>query len=323
MSHAIFVFLGEPFQREQAIKEKVQLLQASESLGQLVFEGAKLAVPQLQEALFSPSLFEPGRWVLIRQAHELADIEGLLKILAKPLPPGVYLLLDFDKLDKRGALFKWLKANAQLAEFAALDRRTLPGKIKDLLSEKNVKLSSDAFQYLVTTLPADLLHIQNEVKKLSLFQTNSPLTLEQVQGLVFGGQQANVFQFFDTLGSRKAGALGQFKQLLESGEEPSKLYYMLVGHIRGLLTIKSLQDEGLSQQEIAKQSGLAPWMVTRRLAQVKQWTQVELIDAIHLLYEHDVLIKQGQSDAESSLLQLILTWVGGRSRKRPAPTSSA
>jgi DNA polymerase-3 subunit delta len=255
-------------------------------------------------------LFEPGRWVLIRQSHEFSDTEALLKLLEKQLPPSVYLLLDFEKLDKRSALYKWLKANAGLAEFAALDRRTLPGKIKDLLGEKKVKLSAEAFQYLSTAVQPDLMHLQNEVHKLSLYPSKEPLTLEEVQGLMFGGQQANVFQFFDTLGARNPAALGQFKQLLESGEEASKLFYMLISHIRSLLMLKSLQDQGLSQAEVAKQSGLAPWMVSRRLSQTQKWTQVALVDTIHQLHDYDVAIKTGRNDAESVLLELILNWVG-------------
>jgi DNA polymerase-3 subunit delta len=313
VSQAVHVFLGEPFLREQAIKEKIQSLEAKESLGKFAFEGAKLDVAQLQEAVFAPSLFEPGRWVLIRQAHEFPDAEALLKLLEKQLPPSVYVLLDFEKLDKRSALYKWLKSNAELAEFAALDRRTLPGKIKDLLSQRKVKLSAEAFQYLSTTVQPDLMQLQNEIHKLSLFPSKEPLTLEEVQGLMFGGQQANVFQFFDTLGARNPRALGQFKQLRESGEEASKLYFMLASHIRSLLMLKSLQDQGLSQAEVAKQSGLAPWMVTRRLPQTQKWTQAALVDAVHRLHNDDAAIKTGRNDAESALLELILTWVGRQS----------
>jgi len=303
----IHVFLGEPFQREEAIRETIKVLESKQELGKYSFEGHKLAVAGLQEALFAPSLFEPGRWVWLRHADEF-DAAMLLKLLEKNIPPEVHFLIDLEKLDKRSGLYKWLKANAKLNDFAALDRRTLPGKIKSMLQEKKVKLSSDAFQYLTTTLPPDLMHIGQEIKKLKLFARNEELKLEQVQGLLFGGQQANVFQFFDLLGERKPQALPHLKKLLESGEEPSKLFYMLVNHIRSLLMIKALQSERLSPPDIAKRSGLAPWMLNRRLQQANRWSLEELIQALQQLQEKDVQFKRGQSDPEDALLILILRW---------------
>ncbi len=303
----IQVFLGEPFQREQAIKDTIEKLESNATLGKYSLEGHKLAVSELQQALFSPSLFEPGRWVWLRHADEF-DAATLLKLLEKNVPPEVHLLIDMEKLDKRSGLYKWLKANAKLNEFAALDRRTLPGKIKSMLQESKVKLSSDAFQYLSTTLPPDLMHIGQEVKKLKLFAKNDELNLEQVQGLLFGGQQANVFQFFDLIGERKPQALPHLRQLLESGEEPSKLFYMLVNHIRSLLLIKALQSEGVRPPDIAKQSGSAPWMVNRRLQQASRWSLEELMQALQQLQEKDVQFKRGQSDPEDALLILILRW---------------
>lgn len=303
----IQVFLGEPFQREQAIKETIEALESKEELGKYSFEGHKLAVAELQEALFAPSLFEPGRWVWLRHADEF-DAATLLGLLEKNIPPEVHFLIDLEKLDKRSGLFKWLKSNANINEFAALDRRTLPGKIKSMLNEKKVNIRSDAFQYLTTTLPPDLVQIGQEIKKLKLFAKNNELTLEQVQGLLFGGQQANVFQFFDLLGERKPQALPHLRKLLESGEEASKLFFMLVNHMRSLLLIKALQSEGLRPPDIAKQSGSAPWMVNRRLQQTRQWSLEELIQVIHQLQEIDVQIKRGQNDPEDALLSLVLRW---------------
>lgn len=303
------MFLGEPFQREQARKETIQALEAQQPLGKFVFEGNKVNASELREALFAPSLFEPGRWVLIRRVDEFPDAKTLLRLLEKGLPQSVYALLDAEKFDKRSTLFKWLKAHGTLHEFAPLDRRALPGKVKALLLAKKVKISTDAFQYLLSVVPPDLLHIGHEIEKLALYASRKgELDLEDVQGLLFGAQQANVFQFFDALGARKAQALGQLTNLLGSGEEPSKLFYMLANHMRSLLLVKSLQEQGLKPPQIAKQSGLAPWMIERRLQQVRQWTQNELIEVIHRLHEEDVLFKRGQRDPEASLVSLILDW---------------
>ena len=310
MSKAVCAFLGEPFERERALKEKICALESQEPLGQFVFEGNKVSLPQLQQALFSPSLFEPGRWVLVRRADELGDPKALLALLEPGLPPHVYLALDAEKLDKRGALFKWLKTHAEVQTFAPLDRRTLPGKLKALLQSKGLTLSVEAFQHVLSVVPPDLVHVGHEVEKMALYARSEPLDLAAVQSLLFGGQQANVFQFFDMLGGRNSQALGQLEQLLQGGEEAGKLFFMLTNHVRSLLLLKALEGEGLPPTEVAKRSALAPWMVQRRLQQARQWTQDELVAALQRLQEEDVAIKRGRRDVEAALSSVVLVWTG-------------
>ncbi len=312
---AVGVYLGEPYQREQALQARIQALRARAEWGGHVLEGAAATPGALGEALFAPSLFERGRWVLVRHADE-ADPEALLGALQRPFPPDVVLLLELERLDKRGALYKWLKAHAQLHEFAPLDRRTLPGKVKALLQERGVTLTAEAFQALLAAVPPDLMRIQREVEKLALYAGKGRLELADVQGLVFGGEPANVFQCFDALGERRPHALGQFQRLLEGGEEPGKLFFMLAGHLRGLLAVKALQDEGLPPPEVARRAGLAPWLVQRRAQQARRWTQAELIEAVHQLHEADLAVKQGAS-IEVALTEVVLAWT------RLAPAEAA
>ena len=313
---AVHLFLGEPYQRQQALHETLHALEAAGSLGRLTFEGEKVSPGQLQEALFSPSLFETSRLVLIHHADEFSDWPYLTDLIQRKFPDRIYLLLEAEKLDKRSALFKALKEHGQIHEFAPLDRRTLPGKIKDMLAARKVKLNAQAFQYLVNTVPPDLPYIENEIRKISLFPRRGELDLEDVQGLLFSGQSATIFQFLDALGERKALALDQLAQLLDSGEEPGKLFFMLASHLRSLLLLKGFQQQALSPAELAQRSGMAPWLAQRRLQQVRRWTQEELMEAIHRLHDEDVLIKQGQRQPADSLTMLALEWTGALARPR-------
>lgn len=307
---AVHLFLGEPYQRQQALQEILHALEAAGSLGKLTFEGDKVTPGQLQEALFSPSLFETGRLALIHHADEFSDWAYLTTLIQRKFPHRVYLLLEAEKLDKRSALFRALKEHGQIHEFAPLDRRTLPGKIKDMLTARKVKLDARAFQYVVNTVPPDLPYIENEIRKISLFPRRGELDLEDVQGLLFSGQSTTVFQFLDALGERNALALSQLAELLDSGEEPGKLFFMLASHLRSLLLLKGFQQQALSPAELGQRSGMPPWLAQRRLQQVRRWTQEELMEAIHRLHDEDVLIKQGQRQPADSLTLLVLEWTG-------------
>jgi len=307
---AVQLFLGESLLRERAFQGAIQRLRAQPDLGAHVLEAGAATPAGLQEILFAPSLFEPGCWVLLRRADELNEPKALVALLERGLPERTYLLLEADKLDKRGALYKWIKSNGKVHEFEPLKRNTLPGQLKRLLEERGVRLEREAFQYLASAVPQDLRAVAGEVDKLALYGGGRPLGLAEVQGLVFGGQQANVFAFLDACGAREREALPLLQRLLDSGEEASKLFYMLANHVRSLLSLRSLLDEGLPQGQIAPRVGLAPWMVKRRLSQVQRWSQAELIAALNRLHKEDVRFKRGERDPDAALLALVIRWTG-------------
>jgi len=307
---AVQLFLGESLLRERAFQGAIQRLRSQADLGAHVLEAGSVTAAGLEEFLFAPSLFEPGCWVLLRRADELKDPKALVALLERGLPERTYLLLEADKLDKRGALYKWIKAHGQVHEFESLKRNTLPGQLKRLLDERGVRLDREGFQYLIGAVPQDLRAIAGEVDKLALYAQGESLGLEQVQGLAFGGQQADVFAFLDACGAREREALHLLQRLLDSGEEASKLFYMLANHMRALLAIRALLDEGLSQGQIAPRVGLAPWMVNRRIPQAKRWRQAELTEALCGLHGEDVRLKRGERDPDAALLALVIRWTG-------------
>lgn len=315
MSGQVELFLGEPFQRERAVKARLRALRAA-GLALHELEGAEAGPARLREALLAPSLLERGRVVRLRRLEELADPQALLALLERGLPLETHLLLEADKLDKRSALYKGLKRRGQLHLFEPPTRQGLPGALKRLLRERGVRLSPEAFQYLLGAVGPDLVRLAHEVDKLALYAQGRPLGLEDVQALVFGGPGAHVFAFLDACGERRAEALVLLEKLLAAGEEPSKLFFMLAGHVRSLLKLRALQAAGVAPEALAAATGLAPWLVRRRRGQVARWQQDELIAALHRLHETEVRIKRGRERPEDALVGLVLAWTGLTAARR-------
>jgi len=309
----IFLFTGDDFLRERAVRGKIAEIKENSpepDLSEVHLDGEELDNERLLEELFTPSLFAPGKLILIRRADRLPEEAGLIRLLEQGLPQGFFLLLSAEKLDRRSKLYSLIAERGEVEEFPRPDRRSLPRLVRELLREKGIELTEEALRFLLETIEPELHHLANEIEKLALYPHRGPLGLEEFQGLLFGGRGPGLFSFLEELGNRRPQALSSLRRLLNGGEEPNKLFFMIAGEVRALLAVKSLAGEGRNSQKIAAETGQYPWLVKRRLAQVENFSEDELIELIYLLHREDTRIKRGEAEPEEALHRIALAFIG-------------
>ena len=327
MGEHLYLFLGDAWRRERAIQALRRKLlgetpqpepQPQPEPRVLPLDGEDFRVEALVRALGTASLFEESVWIHVRRVEKLPDaaVKALLPHLAKPLPPGRYLVFEGEKLDKRGALYKLFAERGHVEELPAPTRRELPGFVQQMLRELGVKLPSAGVRFLLENVEGDLARFAREIEKLALYARGRgrgrPLSLEEVQALIFADKGANVFAALDALLAREPRSIGLLKAALEGGEEPTKVFYLLAAQVRRLLAVKSLAEEGLSAEAIARRTGEFPWLVKRRLGLVRRLSTQELVDLLHALHEEDVRMKRGERRPDDALWAAAWAWVFGR-----------
>ncbi len=307
----LFLFTGDDYLRERAIRRKIAELKAgSPEIDEVHLDGEGLDNEKLLEELFTSSLFAPGKLILIRRVEKLSDGAGLLKLLERGLPPGISVLLSAEKLDQRSKLYSLIAQQGEIEDFPKPDRRSLPKFVKDLLRERGVELTPEAFRFLLEMIEPELHHLANEIEKLSIYPHEGPLGVEDLKGLIFGGRGAGLFPFLEELSSRRPQALASLREILAEGEEPDRLFFMITNEVRALLAVKALAAAGKSLQEITATTGQYPWLVKRRLVQAQNFSEEELIGLIHLLHREDALIKRGEAEPEEALYKIVLAIIG-------------
>jgi len=308
----IYLFTGDSFLRERALQRKtIEIRKNSPTeLQEDHLDGEELRGGRLLEELFTPSLFAAGKLILIRRADKLHESAGLVGLLERGLPQFFFILLTAEKLDRRGKLYKLIAERGAVEDYPKPDRRSLPKLIKELLQEHEVKLTPDAFRYLLETSDLDLQRIANEAEKFSIYPHQGPLGIEELKELIFGARGPGIFRFLDELSERRPGALANLRELLGEGEDPNRIFFMIAGQVRALLAVKSLAGEGHNLKEIAAQTGQYPWLVKKRLAQVRGFSEEELIELLYLLQEEDAKIKRGAEEPEAALYRVALHFTG-------------
>jgi DNA polymerase-3 subunit delta len=302
----VFAFLGDIYLRERAARKLIAQLQQSRKYALITLEGRELTGPQMLEHVGGMSLFDDAKILYVRRADELPEPEELAERITRGLPKSVVLILDAEKLDKRSRLYKALEALGALEEFPTPDRRSLPTLVRELLAEYKVKLTPAALKYLLATVEPQPARLAKEIEKLACYSTERELDVPELRELLFGDQSESVLKWLDLVGERSPQSVKYLRELLRSGEDPNKIFFMLVSQIRGLLAVKSLAAQKKSSEEIAKELGKPPWLVGKHKAMAQNFSEEELIELLQRLHEEDVNIKTGERTPEESLFDLVL-----------------
>jgi DNA polymerase-3 subunit delta len=302
----VFAFLGDIYLRERAARKLIAQLQQSRKYALITLEGRELTGPQMLEHVGGMSLFDDAKILYVRRADELPEPEELAERITRGLPKSVVLILDAEKLDKRSRLYKALESLGALEEFPTPDRRSLPALVRELLAEYKVKLTPAALKYLLATVEPQPARLAKEIEKLACYSTERELDVPELRELLFGDQSESVLKWLDLVGERSPQSVKYLRELLRSGEDPNKIFFMLVSQIRALLAVKSLAAQKKSSEEIAKELGKPPWLVGKHKAMAQNFSEEELIELLQRLHEEDVNIKTGERTPEESLFDLVL-----------------
>jgi DNA polymerase-3 subunit delta len=302
----VFAFLGDIYLRERAARKLIAQLQQSRKYALITLEGRELTGPQMLEHVGGMSLFDDAKILYVRRADELPEPEELAERITRGLPKSVVLILDAEKLDKRSRLYKALESLGALEEFPTPDRRSLPTLVRELLAEYKVKLTPAALKYLLATVEPQPARLAKEIEKLACYSTERELDVPELRELLFGDQSESVLKWLDLVGERSPQSVKYLRELLRSGEDPNKIFFMLVSQVRALLAVKSLAAQKKSSEEIAKELGKPPWLVGKHKAMAQNFSEEELIELLQRLHEEDVNIKTGERTPEESLFDLVL-----------------
>lgn len=170
------------------------------------------------------------------------------------------------------------------------------------------EIDNRAAQELATRIGENLILADMELVKLSTYTGGArPISVEDVQELTPYTPEANIFNLVDALGQRRGDiALGLLRQLLDDGDEPLRVYGMIVRQYRLLLLMKEQLEKGQNVRSAGKVLDIHPYVAEKLGEQTRNYSLALLERIYRYLLEVDLAMK-GQSvmpdDSERSPLR--------------------
>ncbi len=306
----LHLFTGEEWLRQRTIAQLKRDLRTQSTLPwiEAQLDGEEFPWERFVEALETSPLFREGVILHIKRLEKLSNPDALAQRLERPLPAERCVILEAEKLDKRTKLYQLILEHGEIHDHPRPDRRRIPSLTNELLQERRVRLAPQGLQYFLESVENDLFRIAQEIEKLALYAQGREVSLADLGEVLFHDRGGDLFACLDALVERQPQALRLLKELLDRGEEPSKVFFLLVSQVRTILMVQSLAAAGHSNDEISERTGDYPWRVAKRRRTAQRLTASELIARIHHLHQEDLKVKRGERQPAEALWALAIDW---------------
>ena len=283
------------FDKENVIKfdmEEVMLENAIEELNTYGFFTENKVV-----ILDSCSFLSPNK----KRGTLSQNEDVLLKYISNPNPLNT-LIIICDKLDERKKISKELRKKLILVE----DNLNIKDKMKSCLDD--FIMDNITIDYLINYLNNDNIRIMKELEKLKLYKfDDKKITKEDINKIVAKELTDDIFTLINLILKKDINkALALYKNLINRGEELTKIVITLVDQYRLIYKVKILFSDGYNKDDITDMLKIHPYRVKLALEESYNYSNDELLDYLQKLGNIDIGIKTGQQTSDFAFEMFLL-----------------
>lgn len=328
-----YVFHGDDEFRRSETLAQLKHRMGDPAMGDLntsVLDGRKLTLPELIHVCDAVPFLSDRRLVIVenllvrleaRRGRRKADQEREPPASARELARGLeeYLhrlpdttrlvFVESRSLSQKNPILRLAQAEktGYVREFRLPRRGELDRWIRDRVRERGGEIQPEAVMELAAFVGSDLRLLDQEIEKLLTYLGSArPISRDDVRLLVSSAREASIFDLVDALGLRnRTKAVNTLHQLLDGGQSPVFLLFMIARQFRILSQVRELRAQGATLAQIQKALRLHRFVAEKASRQVGNFSASQL-EAIHRrLLETDVSIKTGKTEAALALDLLV------------------
>jgi DNA polymerase III delta subunit len=180
----------------------------------------------------------------------------------------------------------------------------VPGWISARARLHGVKLDPEAVSTLASAVGGDTERIEQEIKKLGAYTSQSTVTAADVRTLVSGAIEADVFELTQAVVRKDARtAIASLERLLADGNAVQQILALLLWQFRVLLFASAMRS-GADAERMAKAIRSSPYAIQRATAFARRVTRADVVRAYEAIYATDQVIKTGRVESDLAALEL-------------------
>lgn len=319
----IFFYGEDEFRSLEKLKEiKDKFLEKNSSgsgLSSFDFEENKeIDFSEIKKSFGTKGLFFKKQLVIIKSLISLAPKITALAVAdflgkSKNVFDDTDLVVVFwekGKTNEKNELFKILSKKSKNQKFDVLSGVKLINRIKTQLEKENekLKISSGAIEKLINYTGGDPRSISNEIKKLASYKEKGIVDEKEIELLVKEKISSSIFETIEALsGGNKKNALKLLSEQIKKGEDPIYILMMYVYQFRNFLKVSEFWEKGIrSPEEIARKTGVHPFVVRKVLNQISNFPQEKIKDIYKRLQIIDEKVKTGKGEIKLELEKFIV-----------------
>lgn len=262
-----------------------------------ILEAKNMEASQFITNIESMPFLSEKRMIIIKDFLATATEEDQ-KLVAKNLEKtpdfNIVIFYETKAPDKRTSLYKILQKSGKMEYFEEMKADKINQWILERATQKNLKINSQNAIYLSQKCGTNLWKLSNELEKLKLFAQEAEVDKKTIDKICTPSLTSSIFKLTDEIAQKNPKAsLQTIKILTESGEDPVKIFFMIVRQFRILIQVHELIEKGEKPFSITKKLNQHPFVIQKTSGQCKNFTTDSLKTIYEKLLQIDIETKTG------------------------------
>lgn len=306
----MYLLYGEEdyLRKQYRDKLKAALVSDGDTMNYHYYEGKDIHVGEIIDLAETLPFFAEKRVIILENSGLCkSGGEELANYLKEPAESVVLILVE-TQVDKRSKLFKIIKENGRVCEFAAQNEMTLKKWIYSLARQEQKAIDELTIQHFLEKTGTEMSNIRTEWEKLMCYTLDREVvTPADIDAVCTQRVNNRIFEMVAAIAEkRQQEALDMYHDLLTLKEPPMGILALIARQFNLMLQVKELQLKRINSRQIADKVGLAPFIVQKYEKQAARFKVKELKDALSACADADEAVKTGRLNDVLSIELLII-----------------
>ena len=260
------------------------------------FEGKGLDIDELIRLADTMPFFAERRLILVEDSGFFKGAQEALNGYLPSMPKSTCLLFVEREVDKRGKLYKKVKAMGYAAEMARQNVSQLSKWAGTILAKEGKKITGHTMELFLGMTGDDMENIRMELEKLIAYTLGRDvITDEDVEAVCTVRVSNRIFEMVAAIVNRQTKkAMNLYEDLLTLKEPPMRILFLIARQFNQLLQVGELMEKGMDRSAIALRLKLQPFVVGKVMPQARQFSREQILSYVNLCVEAEEAVKTGR-----------------------------
>ncbi len=294
----VYLLYGEEtyLVRQYRDKLKKALLPEDDTFNYSYFEGKDTAAEEVIDLAETMPFFSDRRLILLENTGFFKNANEKMAEYVKEVPEATVLVFAEKEVDRRGKLYKAVKAAGRALEALTPGEDVLIRWIGQKLKKENVTMKRQALQLFLAKTDADMERMDKELEKLICYTSGrSSIEAEDVEEICTSQVTNQIFQMIEALSMQKQKqALDLYYDLLALKEAPMRILFLIARQFRILWQIREMQKKHVDTKTMASKLGIPEFAVRKNISQASRFQTAHLKAYVKHCVELEEAVKPGR-----------------------------
>lgn len=260
------------------------------------FEGSGINQREIIDLAETLPFFADRRVILIEESGLFQKGAGELADYMEEAPETTCFVFVEQEVDRKTKMYKSVKKLGSAVEFARQTDETLARWIEGRIRKNGKNITKEAYRLFVNKTGNDMENIDKELEKLLCYTLDKDfISAEDVQAVTTVQTENRIFDMVDAVAMhRQKRALELYYDLLSLREPSMRILYLLSNHLKRLIVVKAMSNQGFGNKDIAEKAGCPEWAVKKYQPQSRAFSMGRLRQAVREGVELEEAVKTGR-----------------------------